>query len=78
MQVAGDATYSSIWSTCTSFQALWVDTDEDGVKAAEREGMKTILVENGTDALNKLASLAGLQVQTFKDILFHFSLLLQR
>eukprot|EP00066_Takifugu_rubripes_P003809 XP_003966690.1 PREDICTED: bifunctional epoxide hydrolase 2 [Takifugu rubripes] len=43
-------------------QALWVDADEDGVKAAEREGMKTILVENGTDALSKLASLAGLQV----------------
>lgn len=77
MQVAGHTPYCSAWSTCTSLQALWVDTDEDGVKAAEGEGMKTILVENGTDALSKLASLAGLQVQTLKTILLHFSLLLQ-
>lgn len=64
MQVAGHVPFSSVWSTCTSSQALWVDADEDGVKAAEGEGMKSILVENGTDALSKLASLAGLQVQT--------------
>lgn len=64
MQVAGHVPFSSVWSTCTSSQALWVDVDEDGVKAAEGEGMKSILVENGTDALSKLASLAGLQVQT--------------
>lgn len=42
------------------------------MKAAEREGMKAILVENVKDALSKLAGLAGLQVQTFKDILLHF------
>lgn len=41
------------------------------MKAAEGEGMKAILVENVKDALSKLAGLAGLQVQTFKDILFH-------
>lgn len=64
MQVAGHVPFSSVWSTCTSSQALWVDADEDGVKAAKGEGMKSILVENGTDALSKLASLAGLQVQT--------------
>lgn len=49
-----------------------MDADEGGVKAAEGEGMKAILVENVKDALNKLAGLVGLQVQTFKDIFFHF------
>lgn len=77
MQVAGHTPYSSVWSTCSSFQALWVDADEDGVKAAEGEGMKTILVENETDALTQLASLTGLQVQSLKNILLHFSLPLQ-
>lgn len=77
MQVAGHTPRSGVWSPCTSSQALWVDADEDGVKAAEGEGMKAMLVENGTDALSKLASLAGLQVQTLETILLHFSLLLQ-
>lgn len=77
MQVAGHTPHSGVWSPCTSSQALWVDADEDGVKAAEGEGMKAMLVENGTDALSKLASLTGLQVQTLETILLHFSLLLQ-
>lgn len=62
----------SVWSTHTSFQALWLDADEGGVKVAQGAGMKAILVENVQDALSKLAGLAGLQVQTFKDIVFRF------
>ncbi|CAG00866.1 unnamed protein product, partial [Tetraodon nigroviridis] len=46
----------------TSQQALWLDADEDGVKAAEGEGLKAILVENAEDALSKLALHTGLQV----------------
>ncbi|XP_074482979.1 bifunctional epoxide hydrolase 2-like isoform X2 [Sebastes fasciatus] len=45
----------------TSQQALWLDADEEGVKAAEGAGMKAILVENLDDALNKLANFTGVQ-----------------
>ncbi|XP_073318745.1 bifunctional epoxide hydrolase 2 [Pagrus major] len=45
----------------TSQQALWLDADEDGVKAAEAAGMKAILVDNLDDALNKLANFTGVQ-----------------
>ncbi|XP_042338284.1 bifunctional epoxide hydrolase 2, partial [Plectropomus leopardus] len=45
----------------TSQQALWLDADEDGVKAAERAGIKAILVENLDDALKKLAIFTGVQ-----------------
>ncbi|XP_049919935.1 bifunctional epoxide hydrolase 2 [Epinephelus moara] len=45
----------------TSKQAVWLDADEEGVKAAEGVGMKAILVENLDDALNKLAIFTGVQ-----------------
>ncbi|XP_034721058.1 bifunctional epoxide hydrolase 2 [Etheostoma cragini] len=45
----------------TSQQALWLDADEEGVKAAEAAGMTAILVENLYDALNKLAGFTGVQ-----------------
>ncbi|XP_031147980.1 bifunctional epoxide hydrolase 2-like [Sander lucioperca] len=44
-------------------QALWLDADEQGVKAAEGAGMKAILVEN-LYVLNKLANFTGVQVWT--------------
>lgn len=46
----------------TPQEALWVDADEEGVKAAEGAGMKAILVENLDDALDKLAKFTGVQV----------------
>ncbi|XP_027147227.1 bifunctional epoxide hydrolase 2 [Larimichthys crocea] len=45
----------------TSQQALWLDADEEGVKAAEGAGMKAILVENLDDALHRLGSFTGVQ-----------------
>ncbi|XP_045897483.1 bifunctional epoxide hydrolase 2-like isoform X2 [Micropterus dolomieu] len=45
----------------TSQQALWLDADEEGVKAAEGAGMKAVLVENLADALDKLADFTGVQ-----------------
>nr|XP_046238373.1 bifunctional epoxide hydrolase 2 [Scatophagus argus] len=45
----------------TSQQALWLDADEEGVRAAEGAGMKAMLVENLDDALDKLASFTGVQ-----------------
>ncbi|KAM8904988.1 bifunctional epoxide hydrolase 2 isoform 2-T2 [Spinachia spinachia] len=45
----------------TSQQALWMDADEDGVKAAEGVGMTAILVEDLDDALKKLANFTGVQ-----------------
>uniref|UniRef100_A0A3Q3IRW4 AB hydrolase-1 domain-containing protein n=1 Tax=Monopterus albus TaxID=43700 RepID=A0A3Q3IRW4_MONAL len=45
----------------TSQQALWLDADEQGVKAAEGMGMKAIIVENLDNALDKLANLTGVQ-----------------
>ncbi|XP_031143145.1 bifunctional epoxide hydrolase 2 [Sander lucioperca] len=45
----------------TSQQALWLDADVEGVKAAEGAGMKAILVENLYDALNQLADFTGVQ-----------------
>ncbi|XP_059183945.1 LOW QUALITY PROTEIN: bifunctional epoxide hydrolase 2 [Centropristis striata] len=45
----------------TSQQAVWLDADEEGVKAAEQAGMKAILVEDLDDALNKLADFTGVQ-----------------
>ncbi|KAK5847463.1 hypothetical protein PBY51_016587 [Eleginops maclovinus] len=45
----------------TSQQALWLDADEEGVKAAEGVGMKAILVENLDDALKRLANFTGVQ-----------------
>ncbi|XP_041822555.1 bifunctional epoxide hydrolase 2 isoform X2 [Chelmon rostratus] len=45
----------------TSQQALWLDADDEGVKAAEGAGMKAILVENLDDALDKLANFTGVQ-----------------
>ncbi|KAK1876840.1 Bifunctional epoxide hydrolase 2 [Dissostichus eleginoides] len=45
----------------TSQQAVWLDADEEGVKAAEGVGMKAILVENLDEALKKLANFTGVQ-----------------
>ncbi|XP_041834718.1 bifunctional epoxide hydrolase 2 [Melanotaenia boesemani] len=45
----------------TSNQAVWVDVDEEGVKAAEGSGMKTILVKNLDVALQKLSDFTGVQ-----------------
>lgn len=45
------------------FQAVWLDADKDSVAAAEAAGMEAILVENLNNALDKLASLTGVQVQ---------------
>ncbi|KAM6894096.1 bifunctional epoxide hydrolase 2 [Xenentodon cancila] len=45
----------------TANQALWVDADEEGVKAAEGSGMKALLVENLQVALEKLSHLTGVQ-----------------
>ncbi|KAM4559632.1 bifunctional epoxide hydrolase 2 [Odontesthes bonariensis] len=43
----------------TSKQALWMDVDEESVKAAEGAGMRAILVENLDVALEKLSSFTG-------------------
>uniref|UniRef100_UPI0037E701A5 bifunctional epoxide hydrolase 2 n=1 Tax=Semicossyphus pulcher TaxID=241346 RepID=UPI0037E701A5 len=45
----------------TSQQALWLDVEEEGVRAAEAAGMDAILVENLDDALDKVAKLTGVQ-----------------
>lgn len=44
-------------------QAVWVDADEDSVKAARAAGMEAILVEDLGDALGKLGDFAGVQVR---------------
>ncbi|KAM7365797.1 hypothetical protein PAMP_016702 [Pampus punctatissimus] len=45
----------------TSQQALWLDADEEGVKVAQGEGMKAILVEKLDDALEEVANFTGVQ-----------------
>ncbi|XP_034533722.1 bifunctional epoxide hydrolase 2 [Notolabrus celidotus] len=45
----------------TSQQALWLDAEEESVRAAEAAGMEAILVKNLDDALNKLAKITGVQ-----------------
>ncbi|CAJ1086877.1 bifunctional epoxide hydrolase 2 [Xyrichtys novacula] len=45
----------------TSEQALWLDAEEEGVKAARAAGMEAILVENLDDALNNLSEFTGVQ-----------------
>nr|XP_040031320.1 bifunctional epoxide hydrolase 2 isoform X4 [Gasterosteus aculeatus aculeatus] len=45
----------------TSQQALWMDADEEGVKAAEGVGMTAVLVEDLDEALKKLANFTGVQ-----------------
>lgn len=46
------------------FQALWLDADEGGVKAAEGAGLKAMLVKNVDDILDKAASFTGVQVHS--------------
>lgn len=46
------------------FQALWLDADEGGVKAAEGAGLKATLVKNEDDILDKAASFTGVQVHS--------------
>uniref|UniRef100_A0AAQ4R2L2 AB hydrolase-1 domain-containing protein n=1 Tax=Gasterosteus aculeatus aculeatus TaxID=481459 RepID=A0AAQ4R2L2_GASAC len=48
----------------TSQQALWMDADEEGVKAAEGVGMTAVLVEDLDEALKKLANFTGVQVRS--------------
>lgn len=43
-------------------QALWLDADEGGVKAAEGAGMKAVLVTNLEEVLEKVSSFTGIQV----------------
>ncbi|KAG7236316.1 hypothetical protein INR49_001135 [Caranx melampygus] len=45
----------------TSQQAVWLDADEEGVKAAEAAGMKAVLVQSLDAALDKLATFTGVQ-----------------
>ncbi|XP_060888259.1 bifunctional epoxide hydrolase 2 [Labrus mixtus] len=45
----------------TSQQALWLDAEEEGVRAAKAAGMDAILVENLEDALDKLAKSTKVQ-----------------
>ncbi|XP_077960142.1 bifunctional epoxide hydrolase 2 isoform X2 [Gasterosteus aculeatus] len=45
----------------TSQQALWMDADEEGVKAAEGVGMTAVLVEDLDEALKELANFTGVQ-----------------
>nr|XP_004562588.1 bifunctional epoxide hydrolase 2 [Maylandia zebra] len=45
----------------TPKQALWLDADVEGVKAAEGAGMKAVLVENLDAALEKLSEFTGFQ-----------------
>ncbi|XP_061573427.1 bifunctional epoxide hydrolase 2-like [Cololabis saira] len=45
----------------TANQALWVDAEEEGVKAAEGSGMKALLVENLPVALEKLSLFTRVQ-----------------
>uniref|UniRef100_A0A3B5LE49 AB hydrolase-1 domain-containing protein n=1 Tax=Xiphophorus couchianus TaxID=32473 RepID=A0A3B5LE49_9TELE len=44
-----------------SQQALWLDVDQESVKAAEKAGMEAVLVENLEVALRKLAHFTGVQ-----------------
>lgn len=45
----------------TPQQALWLDADEEGVKAAEGAGMSSVLVAKLDDALEKVADFTGVQ-----------------
>ncbi|XP_062303243.1 bifunctional epoxide hydrolase 2 [Osmerus eperlanus] len=45
-------------------QAVWVDEDEEGVKAAEGVGMKAVLVKDLAGALKQLSDFTGVQVLT--------------
>lgn len=53
-----------MWGFFFLFQALWLDTDEGGVKAAEGAGLKAMLVKNVDDILDKAASFTGVQVHS--------------
>lgn len=44
-------------------QALWLDANEGGVKAAEGVGMKAALVTNLDEILEKISGFTGIQVQ---------------
>uniref|UniRef100_A0A665W7D5 AB hydrolase-1 domain-containing protein n=1 Tax=Echeneis naucrates TaxID=173247 RepID=A0A665W7D5_ECHNA len=46
----------------TSQQAVWLGADEEGVKAAQAVGMKTILVDGLDRALDQLAAFTGVEV----------------
>lgn len=44
-------------------QALWLDVDQESLKAAETAGMEAVLVENLEAALQKVSHFTGVQVQ---------------
>lgn len=54
--------YIRSYESSVSIQALWLDADVEGVKAAEGAGMKAVLVENLDAALEKLSEFTGFQV----------------
>lgn len=54
--------YIRCYESSVSIQALWLDADVEGVKAAEGAGMKAVLVENLDAALEKLSEFTGFQV----------------
>lgn len=54
--------YIRYYESSVSIQALWLDADVEGVKAAEGAGMKAVLVENLDAALEKLSEFTGFQV----------------
>lgn len=54
--------YIRCYESSVSIQALWLDADVEGVKAAEGAGMKAVLVENLDVALEKLSEFTGFQV----------------
>ncbi|XP_070405738.1 bifunctional epoxide hydrolase 2 isoform X3 [Nothobranchius furzeri] len=60
-RVPGSAMFSSALEQLgvTPKQAVWLDVDQEGVKAAEGTGMKAILVENLEAALEKLSDFTG-------------------
>lgn len=55
----------NVFSSCLC-QALWLDADEGGVKAAKGAGMKAVLVTNLDEVLEKVSSFTGIQVK-FRD-----------
>ncbi|XP_012677854.1 bifunctional epoxide hydrolase 2 [Clupea harengus] len=51
----------------TPQQAVWLDAEEEGVKAAESLGMAGVLVQDMSTALNQLQMHTGVEVQSSKD-----------
>lgn len=52
-------------------QAMWLDADAGGVKAAEAAGMKAMLVKNVNEVLEKLRDFTGIQVLKLSEACNH-------